>query len=379
MLPLTGDDASDAGRPAVPVHRSTAQTYQTAAFVTTNGNTQLPGARTPRSPTSRSPAPRRPTAAIYAFWDDLFVDARRQRPHPAARRAPEPAASSSSGATSRFFGDTTHGGSTSRSCCRENGQILTQYRNIADDGREHGNSATLGIENQAGTVAFQYSFNEAVIDSRTFAVLYRLPPSGFVRGTVTDANDDLALAGATVRASQDGTVVRTTRPTPTGSTGCSSAWGRTRSEASATNYGTESAEVVLDEDGESVTQDFALRTARGEVSPDVVQVHRPTEPDPNQDADRVQHGHAGPELVDRPEWRGVAHGEPEQWRRSHRAASQAVQVTVNTAGPGARGLHGDAAVAVQQRAAADDAGAGHARGAGVLPGRELRWGNATPT
>ena len=28
----------------------------------------------------------------------------------------------------------------------ENGQILTQYRNIADDARERGSSATLGLE-----------------------------------------------------------------------------------------------------------------------------------------------------------------------------------------------------------------------------------------
>ena len=32
----------------------------------------------------------------------------------------------------------------------ENGQIVTQARNIADDGRERGNSATLGIENATG-------------------------------------------------------------------------------------------------------------------------------------------------------------------------------------------------------------------------------------
>ncbi len=65
----------------------------------------------------------------------------------------------------------------------ENGRILTQYRNIAQDSMEQGNSATLGIENAAGDDALQYSFNEATIESPTFAVLYRLPPSGFARGT----------------------------------------------------------------------------------------------------------------------------------------------------------------------------------------------------
>jgi hypothetical protein len=46
----------------------------------------------------------------------------------------------------------------------ENGQILTQSRNLAEDGRERGNSATLGIENATGTVALLYSFNQPVLD-----------------------------------------------------------------------------------------------------------------------------------------------------------------------------------------------------------------------
>ena len=41
-------------------------------------------------------------------------------------------------------------------------------------------------------------------------MLYRLPPSGFVQGQVTDANDDLPLAGATVKAIRGGSVFRET-------------------------------------------------------------------------------------------------------------------------------------------------------------------------
>ena len=61
----------------------------------------------------------------------------------------------------------------------ENGQILTQYRNLADDGREPGDSATLGIENAAGTVALRYSFNLAVLDPEpaVTSIRYR-PPAG---------------------------------------------------------------------------------------------------------------------------------------------------------------------------------------------------------
>ena len=70
----------------------------------------------------------------------------------------------------------------------QNGRILTQYLNL-DSSREEGDSATIGIENESGTVAL-YSFNEVSV-SNGLAVLYRLPPSGFVEGRVTDANDNL--------------------------------------------------------------------------------------------------------------------------------------------------------------------------------------------
>ena len=58
----------------------------------------------------------------------------------------------------------------------ENGQILTQSRNLADDGRERGNSATLGIENAAGTVALRYSFNQAVLDPEPAVTSIRYRP-----------------------------------------------------------------------------------------------------------------------------------------------------------------------------------------------------------
>jgi hypothetical protein len=59
----------------------------------------------------------------------------------------------------------------------ENGQILAQSRNLADDGRERGNSATLGIENATGTVGLEYSFNQPVleIEPAVNSVRYRPP------------------------------------------------------------------------------------------------------------------------------------------------------------------------------------------------------------
>jgi hypothetical protein len=148
----------------------------------------------------------------------------------------------------------------------ETGQILTQYRNIANDGREQGSSATLGIENETGTVALQYSLNEASISSPDFAVLYRLPPSGFIEGTVTDANDDLPIAGASVQALQGGNIVRATTTDANGFYRVQVSVGTYDVQASATNYATETATVDVAED-QTVVQDFALDTARAEVSP----------------------------------------------------------------------------------------------------------------
>ena len=59
----------------------------------------------------------------------------------------------------------------------ESGQILTQTRNLANDGRERGNSATFGIENAAGNVALQFSFNQAVlgVEPAVNTITYRPP------------------------------------------------------------------------------------------------------------------------------------------------------------------------------------------------------------
>jgi Ca2+-binding RTX toxin-like protein len=60
----------------------------------------------------------------------------------------------------------------------ENGDIQTEYADInGADGREMGNSATLGIENPAGTVGIQFSSNETAV-STGLAVRYYLPSGG---------------------------------------------------------------------------------------------------------------------------------------------------------------------------------------------------------
>jgi hypothetical protein len=261
VLPLTGDDASVQVSLPFPF-TFYGQTHNTA-HVATNGflNFLAPNATFGNS---AIPSTFAPNGAIYPFWDDMFVDSL------ASVRT-----QLLGGAPNRQFviewrNVTFFNNRTKRVdfevVVNENGRILTQYRNIADDGQEKGNSATVGIENQTGTVAFQYSFNEAAIGDPEFAVLYRLPPSGFVEGHVTDANDNAGIGGASVKALQNGNVVQQTNTDASGFYRLQLRVGDYTIEASKTNYETVSADVSIAED-QTTTQDFSLRTPKGEVSP----------------------------------------------------------------------------------------------------------------
>lgn len=261
-LPLSGDDAATQVDLPFPF-TFYGQTYNTA-FVSTNGflNFQEFNARFFNE---AIPNPNPPNAAIYPYWDDLFVDFEASVRTELLGTAPN-----------RQYviewRNVAYYGDFSRRVdfevvLHENGRILTQYRNIADDGRERGNSATLGIENETGTVALQYSFNEATIGSPEFAVLYRLPPSGFVEGTVTDANDGQPVAGAVVRGLQNGSQIRAVTSDADGFYRMQLPLGAYTVEASATNYSTESAPIVLDVEDEVEVRNFVLRTPRAEVDP----------------------------------------------------------------------------------------------------------------
>jgi len=134
-----------------------------------------------------------PNATIYPFWDDLYVDTGSAVPSPGVFTA-------SLGVTPnrqfviewrnvRFF---DYGGRIDFDVIlNENGDIQTMYRNIAaGDGREMGNSATIGIENAAGTDALQYAFNEGVLSDGE-AIRYYIP-SGGGGNQAPVANDDSA-------------------------------------------------------------------------------------------------------------------------------------------------------------------------------------------
>ncbi len=260
-LALSGDD--NVTTLSLPFSFTFYGNSYSTAFVATNGYLNF---LAPSSVFSNSAIPSSfaPNGAIYPFWDDLFLDGASTAWTKLTGAAPN-RQFTIEWRNAAFFADFSHRVNFEVTL-NENGRILTQYRDVGAFGREQGDSATIGIENAAGNDALQYSFNEAVITPPEIAILYRLPPSGFIEGHVTDANDHLALAGATVKVIQGGQAVRQVTTDATGFYRTQVVVGSYMVEASAPNYQTASASVNVTED-HTTTQDFALMTPRAEVSP----------------------------------------------------------------------------------------------------------------
>ncbi|HEX6292175.1 MAG TPA: carboxypeptidase regulatory-like domain-containing protein [Herpetosiphonaceae bacterium] len=259
VVPLYGDDsATTVALPFPFIFYGQIYNY---AYVSTNGFLNFQRLDSNLGNVS-IPNPYSPNAAIYPFWDDLYVDEASSVRSELLGTAPN----------RRFvieWRDVAF-------CCvsqervrfevvlYENGRILMQYTSIDAEQREQGNSATMGIEDENGWVGLQYSFDQPTLREDT-AVLYRLPPSGFVRGYVTDNNDHQPMPSAFVQAIKDGSQVQATWADDQGFYQLQLPVGTYTVEASQYNYTAESAQLTVAED-RFVQQDFALRTARVEVS-----------------------------------------------------------------------------------------------------------------
>ncbi len=174
VLALTGDDASTLI--TLPFPFTLYGTTYTDARVCTNGYIEL---GTPASlctfTNAAIPTTARPNGAVYAYWDDLFVDDQASVRTQLKGTAPNRRFVIEF-RNVRYLGDVTRRIDVSL-VLDESGQVLTQTRNLADDGRERGNSATFGIENGAGNVALRFSFNEAVlgVEPGVNTITYRPP------------------------------------------------------------------------------------------------------------------------------------------------------------------------------------------------------------
>jgi protocatechuate 3,4-dioxygenase beta subunit len=197
VVPLTGDDEVTTIDLPFPF-TFYGETY-TRAHLCTNGFLEFVGPTTTNCSASNAgiPTTGRPNGAVYGFWDDLQVDDLASIRADVRGTAPERRFVVEF-RNVHFFNDTTRR-IDFNVVLHENGEILTQYRNLADDGRERGNSATLGIEHPTGTTALRFSFNQTLLATEPAVTSIRYTPAAIqaVSGQVRDA-DDQPVANATV-------------------------------------------------------------------------------------------------------------------------------------------------------------------------------------
>ena len=202
------------------------------------------------------PAPGSPDAAIYPLWMDLYITDVGSIDSETVGSAPDRAFVVE-------FTDVRVLGSAALLDFEvklwENGTIDLLYgSNPANPG--DGRVATVGIENATGTDALQIGFFENILESN-HAIRITTVPTGFISGTVTDANDGLPIVGAQIEATPGG---RSTTTNEEGFYELRLLGGTYEVTASASLYedGTATATVV---DGATTTIDFSLRAPTAAV------------------------------------------------------------------------------------------------------------------
>ena len=194
-VPLTGDDAS--ATVALPFSFPFYGATYTQAFVSSNGNVNFLAANTAFSNTT-IPSAAAPNAAVYAFWDDLILDASSGVFTAASGTAPN-RTFLVEWRNAAFFGATGLRIDAEIELA-ENGGVVLRYRNLDPaQGAELGNSATVGIENAAGTVALQYSANTASL-SNSQSIRFRPPGTAPGCGPFTNGTDFAIPQGGTVNS-----------------------------------------------------------------------------------------------------------------------------------------------------------------------------------
>ncbi|MCI0643626.1 MAG: carboxypeptidase regulatory-like domain-containing protein [Chloroflexi bacterium] len=151
----------------------------TLAFVSQDGYLFFSGSGSTLD-NSAVPSATAPNDAIYPFWDNMFWGCSCLEPQPSLRTellgtAPDRrfVIEWRNVRTVRFPGNGLTTWINVEVVLFENGQILFQYSHIDPTVPvQQGSQATVGIENQDGTVAFQYSFNEALLSDAT-AILFQ--------------------------------------------------------------------------------------------------------------------------------------------------------------------------------------------------------------
>lgn len=213
------------------------------------------------------PDPEVPNAAIYPFWDSIYVDYSSSVYTGVVGEAPN-RQFVIEWRNVAFYNDSSR--ANFEIVLNETGEVVVQYPAPEETNSAQGGTASIGIEDGAGEVGIQYSYREASIVGDT-AVMYSVPFAGFVSGTVLDANDGLPVAGAAIVATGDDGTVRKSKTNKTGGYRLMVTQGHYDVEASRLNYvsATQPVDVV---EHETATANFSLGTAKGVVTPSTVQL-----------------------------------------------------------------------------------------------------------
>ncbi|GAA3107693.1 S8 family serine peptidase [Streptosporangium carneum] len=206
----------------------------------------------------------------------------------------------------------------------EDGTIGYRYKDLGTD-LEQGKDATIGIENATSTDALLYSYNTTSLtngQSLTFTA-----DRGVVRGTVTDANDGQAVAGATVTFPHVATFTTGQDGTFYGQIPA----GNHTAQVSRQHYGTTTRYVTVAPRAVT-TVDTALITGKVTASPAQVSLTAPPGATRTATVTLTNHGWPTPFDVtaesDRPGWLSVSPGTGGLLKDQ----SAALTVTVSTAG-----------------------------------------------
>lgn len=211
VQPITGTTTSGVATVDLPFPFTLYGETYNRVYVCANGFVEFAGPTTTNcsSVNGTIPGSSRPNGAIYPFWDDLVVDAL------ASIRTELKGSAPNRSFVIEFRNVHITSQTTQRldfnAVLLEDGQILTQYRNIGAVDRERGNSATLGIENASGTVALMYSRNQVILplEPAVTTIRYVPPPLATVSGQVRDGSG-AGAPGVTVTLERSPLVLTTT-------------------------------------------------------------------------------------------------------------------------------------------------------------------------
>ncbi|GAA1723273.1 hypothetical protein GCM10009809_18920 [Isoptericola hypogeus] len=257
LLDLTGDDR--ATEVALPFSFPFYGEEYDSAFVSTNGFLNFLGSVTSYSNVAL-PNATTPNAGVYPFWDDLNVDAE-SGVYTGATTVDGVDAFVVEWRNVRKLNPTTDRMTFSATLLAD-GRVLLGYGDLVDTATATGSSATVGIEDAAGAVASQFSYNTAALTDG-LSVTYDLADMGVLTGTVRDGNTGEPIEGATVTVTSkdDGDVKVAT----TGADGTYSVMlplERYGIVMEAPGYESATRSAAFTEDGQVVTRNVALAAGR---------------------------------------------------------------------------------------------------------------------